>query len=49
MNAADLLKSSCPLHGSFVAWCKAKNTEPTKRQATKFLRTFPQFTQAKAA
>lgn len=43
MNAAELLNEACPLHKSFLAWCKAKGNEPTKRQAAKYLTKFPQF------
>lgn len=35
--AADLLKSSHPLHNTFKAWAIARSAELTKRQAAKFL------------
>jgi hypothetical protein len=47
--AADLLKSSHPLHNSFKAWTINRGTEPTKRQAAKFLQENPRYREAKTA
>jgi len=41
MKAVDLLNSDHPAHTHFIAWLKGK--EPTKRQARKFLQSFPQY------
>jgi hypothetical protein len=46
MNAADIMKDGHPLNKSFVAWCKARTTEPTRRQAQKYLQQFPQYRRA---
>lgn len=44
-NAKELLDESHPLHSTFVKWVKKNNedTEPTKRQANRFLAKFPQY------
>ena len=47
LTAADLLPvhgvGHHPLHKTFMAWCKEKGTEPSKRQARKFLQKYPQY------
>lgn len=36
-TAAELLNGSHPLSESFRSWCQKKGTEPSKRQARKWL------------
>ena len=43
MKAAELLKASHPLNKPFTKWLKGK--EATKRQARKYLATYPQLRQ----
>jgi hypothetical protein len=47
--AADLLKSSHPLHSTFSAWVVERGTEATKRQARLFLATHPEYRTSKTA
>lgn len=49
VTAADLLKSSHPLHNTFKAWAIARSAELTKRQAAKFLAANSHFRTAKTA
>lgn len=41
VSAADILKSDHPAHKHFIQWLGDK--EPTKRQARKFLQSFPNY------
>jgi len=43
VTAAALLDPNHPLHKAFVAACKQKRVEPSKRQARQFLSQYPQY------
>lgn len=43
LKAADLLVASHPLHKPFVASCKVRGVEPSKRQARKWLASHPHY------
>jgi len=43
VTAAALLDPARPLHKAFMATCKQKRVEPSKRQARAFLSKYPQY------
>jgi len=49
VKAADMLKAEHPLHATFLAWIAERQTQPTKRQARKFLQAFPHYCFEKAS
>ncbi|MHC4315223.1 MAG: hypothetical protein ACYSW3_22490 [Planctomycetota bacterium] len=42
-TARSLLVETHPVHAAFVAWAAKRNQEPSKRQAARFLQSFPQY------
>jgi hypothetical protein len=49
LAASDLLKPNHPLRGAFQAWCVKNSVEETRRQAAKFLASYPTYRQASPA
>ena len=48
LTAADIMDCAHPLNKAFVAYCKGKGCEPSKRQARQFLKRYPQYQTIKA-